>query len=86
MGQARGLFKIQYCLARRNLDKTRKIRESLSQGRDIRRMLKQHSLVMDGVRLGLRSSLTRSERTTLSRVWTCPALRCHQQSRDGSHS
>jgi hypothetical protein len=22
----------------------------------------------------------------LSRVWTCPALRCHQQSRDGSHS
>jgi hypothetical protein len=61
MGQARGLFKIQYCLARRNLDKTRKIRESLSQGKDIRRMLKQHSLVMDGVRLGLRSSLTRFE-------------------------
>ena len=61
MGQARGLFKVQYCFARRNLDKTRKIRESLSKGRDIRRMLKQHSLVMDGVRLGLRASLTRFE-------------------------
>ena len=61
MGQARGLFKVQYCFARRNLDKIRKIRESLSQGRDIGRSLKQHSLVMDGVRLGLRATLTRFE-------------------------
>jgi hypothetical protein len=61
MGQARGLFKVQYTIARRNLDKTRQIRECLSRGRDIRRMLKQHSLVMDGVRLGLRAALTRFE-------------------------
>ena len=61
MGQARGLFKVRYCLARRNLEKTRKIREALSKGTDIRRMVKQRSLVMDGVRLGLRASLSRFE-------------------------